>query len=251
MQDVIPIMQKYDFSDLNIDIESTKLASDEARINFTSFIKTVKQELDKKALGTLTVEITGNDLIKHQLIDPKEIASIADYIVIMAYDFHYQGSSVTGPVAPIGGGGTKYEFDTNTVLNQAYTVIPRNKIILGVPTYGYSWETLTDSPQSATLPGSGITMSNVATEDFLKKCASCSALLDRKSQENYVIYKDTETGTYHQIFYQNKETMQRKVDLVTGNNLAGVAIWALGYENPSVMEPLTNYKRDIINITRL
>lgn len=251
VQDVTPIMQKYDFSDLNLDIESTKLSSNEARLNFTQFVKTVKKEMDKKGLGTLTVEITGSDLIKNTLINPKDIAPIADYIVIMAYDFHYQGSSVAGPVAPIGGGGENYEFDTNIVLNQAYTTIPRNKIILGMPTYGYSWETLTDSPQSATLPGSGITMSNAATEEFLKKCASCSALLDKKAQENYIIYKDNETGTYHQIFYPNKDTMQKKVDLVEQNNLAGAAIWALGYENPSVLDPLGKYKTDIVNLTRL
>ncbi len=249
--DVKPIMEKYGFTDLNLDIEHTRMASEEARTNFTTFIQAVKQEVMRQKLGTLTVEITGQDLIKKTLINPKEITEFADFVVIMAYDFHYQGSLVTGPVAPLGGAESIAEFDTNIVLQQAYKVIPKNKIILGIPSYGYSWETLLSIPKSATIPGSGITTSNAKAETFLKECTTCSAQLDKSAQESYVIYKDTETGTYHQIFYPDKNAVQKKVDVVKKNNLGGLAVWALGYENIDIYQPLSQYKKDTFDITRL
>ena len=251
VRDVAPIMRKYEFSDLNLDIESTKIASDEARKNFTEFITTVKKEIDKQQLGTLTVEITGNDLIKKQLIDVEKIGKIADYIVIMAYDFHYQGSPVSGAVAPIGGVGKNAEFDTQTVVNIAMSLVPRKKIILGSPSYGYSWETLTQSPRAATLPGSGVTVSNAKAQDMLGACSMCSSTFDPVAGENYVTHKDEQTGTYHQLYYPDEKSLQAKVALATKDNLAGVAIWALGYEGESMFLPLQGYKKEIVDITRL
>lgn len=250
VEDVAPIMRKYGFTDLNLDIESTKLASPSAQAKFTQFVQTVNNQIDQKKLGTLTVEITGDDLIRQKVSNPKDLGQIADYIVIMAYDFHYQGSAVTGAVAPIGGGGTSAEFDTKIVLNQAYRYIPRDKIILGVPSYGYSWESLNNTPNSATLPGSGIVMSSKKTEEFLASCATCSAAFDQDAQESYVIYKD-DAGTYHQLFFPNKASTQKKVELIIKNNIAGIAVWALGYEDRAMLEPFKMYKTQIVDITRL
>lgn len=251
VKDIAPLMKKYGFTDLNLDIESTRGASEEARQNFTTFVREVKKEMTQKKLGTVTVEITGNDLIRENLIDPREIAKIADHVVIMAYDFHYATSQVTGAVAPLGGAESEAEFDTKIVLQQAYKVIPKEKIILGVPSYGYSWETLHATPKSATLPGSGLTMSHAKTEAFLRSCSTCSAVLDTKAQEPYIIYKNQETTTYQQIFYPDKNAMQKKVDITMENNLAGLAIWALGYENIDLYTPLMQYKKDLVDISRL
>lgn len=249
--DVTPIMKTYGFTDLNIDIESTKIASDTARENLTIFVKTVVEEISQEDLGTITIEVTGNDFIKKQLINVKDIAFLVDYVVLMAYDFHYQGSAVTGPVAPLGGGSTEAEFDTNIALSQAYKVVPKEKLILGVPTYGYSWETLTKTPRSATLPGSGITITSKKGEAFLRACGSCSAVLDTKAQENFIVYKDGDTGTYHQLYIQDETTMQEKVNLVEKVNIAGMAIWALGYENGGILQPIASYKQDIVDMSRL
>jgi spore germination protein YaaH len=45
--------------------------------------------------------------------------------------------------------------------------------------------------------------------------------------------------------------LEKKVTLVTKNNLAGMAIWALGYEGGSILSPLQRYKANIVDITRL
>lgn len=248
--DVEPLMKKYGFTDLNLDIESTSAASDEARSNFTAFVQQVKKELIAKKLGTLTVEITGQDLIRPTMIHPKDIATYADFVVIMAYDFHYPGSMVAGAVAPLSGAESSAEFDTKTVLSQAYKYIPKQKIILGIPSYGYSWETINSAPRSATLPGSGVTVSNERAEKLLTTCSSCSARLDEKAMEQYVVYQDV-TGTFHQLFYPDSTATQKKVDTVLQDNIQGLAIWALGYEGKDMYEPLGQYKKDTIDITHL
>src|SRR4029078_3375483 len=139
------------------------------------FFSRVKSKVVEKKLGTLTVEISSSDLIRHNLIDPKNISAFADSIVIMAYDYHFAGSEVTGPVAPMGGGGDEAEYDTILALEKAIEVIPSQKIILCIPLYGYQWETLDDIPRSAVIPGTGQTASNSRVENLLSDCATCSA----------------------------------------------------------------------------
>jgi len=239
ISDVVPIMQQYGFTDLNVDIESIATASDSARQKFTTFIRSVNQQLKASGKYTLTVEVTASDAIKNKLINVTELAGIADKVVIMAYDYHYMGSSVTGPIAPVSGGGSTYEYDVETAINEALKYLPADKIVLGIPSYGYEWETLSEATSSAVLPGSGLTASTARIQR--EKCDGCEEKSDSISQEGYMIYQDQETKTYHQVYYPNQQSTQSKVDLAKKMKLGGIAVWALGYEDPTLLTPLKSY----------
>lgn len=242
ISEVAPIMKKYEFTDLNVDIESFVYASDSARINFTLFIQTLKKEIDKLQLGTLTIDASPTDLIRKRLIDLESVQPYVDLIVLMTYDYHYMGSIVSGPVAPIGGAGVESEFDVETGVQKAIEVLPKHKILLGVPLYGYSWETLSESTRSATLPGSGQVISNRRIEELLLSCATCSAQFDSMGKESYVIYKDSETNTFHHVYYPDKKSMEEKISLTKTYDIGGIALWALGYDGDTILQPLQQFK---------
>jgi spore germination protein YaaH len=240
--DVTPIMKQHNFKDLNLDIEYAKEASEEARLNMSYFIKEVKKGLDKNKLGTLTIDISASAFIKKYLINPKQVAEDVDYMVIMAYDYHYLGSYVSGPVAPIYGATDSAEFDTNSSIKEALKIVPAKKIILGVPLYGYEWETLGNFPRAATIPATGLIASNQRITTLLQNCSSCSAVLDPEARENYIILKDQTTQTFHQIFTPDKKALEEKVNFAKQNKLGGIALWALGYETKDTLEPLRSYR---------
>jgi len=240
--EVAPIMKEYGFSDLNLDIESVLMASDSARVNFTAFVSSVRAEMNKKNLGTLTIDVSPIVLFKKYLVDVPSIAEFVDRIVFMTYDYHYFGSSVTGPVAPIGGAGVEAEFDVEVSVKEAVNILPLNKIILGVPLYGYEWETLSDIPRSATLPSSGMVASNSRVEEYLASCKNCEIKKDGKAKESYLIYKDDKIDTYHQIFFPDKSATEAKIKLAKKYNLGGVALWALGYEGDTILDPLLLFR---------
>jgi spore germination protein YaaH len=240
--DVAPIMKQHGFKDLNLDVESFKVASESARANMTTFIKEVNDEMDKKNLGTLTIDISPTAFIKKYLINPKEVEPFIDYMVIMAYDYHYIGSSVTGPVAPLRGATESAEFDTDSGIKEALKIVPAKKLILGIPFYGYEWETLKDYPRTATIPSSGLTASTQRIAELMQNCSTCSAKLDPSAEENYIIYKDTETNSYHHLFFLDPKTLEKRLEYAKELDLGGVAFWALGYENFELLEPLKAYK---------
>jgi spore germination protein YaaH len=240
--EVLPIMDKYGFTNLNLDIEHTRAASEAAQESFLAFTKAIRDDLKKDHNKTLTVDVTTMDLIDPTtLIRPKEVAKLSDDVVIMAYDYHSTGSSVTGPVAPLNGAGISSEYDTQAAVQNALLSIPRQKILLGVPLYGYEWDTLGSVPRSAIIPNSGNAASNRRVEKLVSDCATCSAKFDTMSQEAYVIYSDPQTNTYHQIFYPTSRSTLQKINLANENSLAGLALWSLGYEGPSIMSPLQKY----------
>lgn len=237
---VTPVMKKYGFTDINLDIEDVQNASSEAQLGFTQFVKEIKKKLSKQNNITLTIEISPADLINSRLISVPQIATTADYIVLMAYDYHYIGSTVTGPVAPLYGGGTFLEYDTNEAMANMRSILPPSKIILGIPSYGYEWDTLDNNPQAAVIPETGAIISNKRAEEFLTSCATCSAQFDTATQEPHIIY--AANGSFHQIFYPDKQALQAKISFAETNFLAGIAVWALGYEGKDMLSPLQAYK---------
>lgn len=243
VKQVSPLMRQYGFSDLNLDIESTKQTSASSQQKFITFVKKIKDTINSSHLGTLTVDVSTADFINSNLIRPEEIGKIADYIIIMGYDYHSTSSFVTGPIAPLQGAGKESEYDVTTAVQIALSKIPREKIILGIPLYGYEWDTIGSTPRSSIIAQSGQAISNRRAEAFLESCASCSAQFDIRAQEPYTIYKDTTTDTYHQSFYPNKNSTESKVQLANSLGLSGLALWALGYEGQSIMTPLINYRK--------
>ncbi len=241
ISEVGPIMKEYGFTDLNLDIESVSIASDSARENFTSFVREIKKNMDEKSLGTLTIDASPTVLIKNYLINLSEVEKIVDYVILMTYDYHYFGSSVTGPVAPVGGAEIEAEFDTEMAIKVAINTLPLEKIIMGVPLYGYEWETLGDTPRSGVIPGTGIAASNKRVEKYLTTCTDCEVKTDKYGQESYLIYKDEETRTYHQIFYPDKSATEAKVKLAKRFDIGGIALWALGYDGATILDPLLSF----------
>lgn len=242
VESVTPIMQEYGFTELNLDIEQPSDASPESRLKFTQFVKSVEENINPGIITALSIDVSASSFVKDtNLADPASFSEYVDKIIIMAYDYHYTSSFVTGPIAPLSGAGVVSEFDTETALAAALKVYPAKKIILGIPLYGYSWETIGDAPRSAVVPASGFSISSKKVEEFLVECATCSAAFDNVDKESHIIYKDQETGIYHQIFYPTKESTNYKIKLAKQNSIAGLALWALGYEDSTILAPLFEY----------
>ncbi|MDE2590881.1 MAG: hypothetical protein KGL95_14595, partial [Patescibacteria group bacterium] len=239
VKDSLPIMKKYGFSDLNLDIEYTSDANNIQRKEFVNFLRAVRKNLPNQY--SLTLEISTLDVIRNQLIDIKSVSSIADNIVLMAYDYHASNSFVIGPVAPLNGAGIDSEYDVATAVEKALQFIPSQKLILGIPLYGYEWEALGTTPRLAAIPGSGVADSNFRAETFLESCATCSAKLDINADEPYFEFFSDESNTNHIIFYPNQNTTKSKIDFANKNALGGIALWALGYEGNTILNPLSDY----------
>jgi spore germination protein YaaH len=158
--------------------------------------------------------------------DYSELALAGDGLMVMGYDYHWSGSSATGPVAPLDGWGT-YNV-TWTVEDYLYwTGYQREKIILGVPYYGYEWPCVGPEPGSATT-GTGNAKTFRVAEPLAQ---SVGKLWDQESSTPWYRF---EVSPWRQGWYDDWQSIGMKYDLVNAENLGGSGIWALRYDSDRV-----------------
>lgn len=245
MDDVKPVMEKFGFRDLNLDIESFREASPASQAAFLQFVGEVKNLINKNELGTVSIDISPSVFVKQFLVDPKNISLYVDHVIIMGYDYHYSGSYLAGPVSPLGGAPTIREYDLNSTILHALEKIPKEKLIIGLPLYGYEWETISPKPGAPAIPGGASTASIRRVSELLSNCNNCNIGYDQIAQSPYVIFNNSEQAYYHQIYYENQDSFRTKIDAVKKNQMSGIALWALGYEDPELLKIAGDYKNYI------
>ncbi|MCB9813370.1 MAG: hypothetical protein H6772_03110 [Pseudomonadales bacterium] len=224
----------YPFSGINIDIETSGTTNEKMRQNLTTFLLLLRQHLDNKYDHVqLSIDMYAGAAANQQLWNVKDIAPLVDYIVVMAYDFHRSSSSNAGPVAPLFGGKDLWDGDINHYLQAFLEIVPSEKILLGIPFYGYEWQTTSRDAQSHTFPDTGNTASYQRVTELLEESEKLQVEehWNEDALSPYISYK--EDGEIFVIYYEDSRSISYKLDYVNQLDLGGVAIWALGYEGNS------------------
>ncbi len=234
VNNTLEIMNKYGLTELNLDFEYAGTPPASLTKNYTSFVREFKGRLP--AAATLSVATFADAVWKIRMYDIPEIAKFADFIIVMAYDFTRPSSTISGPVAPLFG-KEKFEYDVYSAITGYIKTAPPEKIVLGIPFYGYEWVTVDNQPYAFTLGQSGALSTIKRTTETIKKTAA-PVMFDRLSQTPWLAYQDQ--GRWKQVWFENERSLGLKLDLVNQAELAGLAIWALGYEgnNPSLWEAI-------------
>lgn len=134
----------------------------------------------------------------------------ADHVILMTYEWGYR----YGPpmaVAPIN--------QVERVLNYALTVIPSEKILMGIPNYGYDW----------TLPyQEGTAANSISNTQALELAIQKGAEIqfDSVSQSPYFYYKDNDQNL-HVVWFEDARSIQAKLNLVDKYKLGGISFWTI------------------------
>lgn len=252
IKQIIEIMQKNSFTGINIDFEYIHSPSQKTQTDFTEFIKTLRQQLNAACTQlpdncSLTIDIYPDtaDKQSNRLWQLSDLAPHVDNFIVMGYDYHRTTTPKSGPVAPIHGSPEYWEEDLSTNLRSITQEIPPQKIILGIPFYGYEWSTLTSQPLSSTIVGTGRLATYSRIKKLLNTCDFVNTIeeLDKETDQLPCLLNfDPLAMTPHlryqinnkhqQIWYENTQSIKYKLQLIKQAGFAGVAIWALGYEAP-------------------
>lgn len=197
---------------VNIDFENVK-ASD--RIYLTAFFRELAATLRPKNLlvtASIPAKTYDDKSSAHSgAFDYQAIAPYLDMVMIMAYDEHYAGGD-PGPVASLPW--------VEKVINYTLKSFPPQKVILGIPAYGYDWSW-----------SKGKALQYTGVQNLIKKY-QIAPKWHSEYKVPYFTYKSW--GVTHQVWYENSYSTSYKADLVKKYGLKGVAVWRLGYEDPSI-----------------
>ena len=203
---------------VNIDFESFP---ESQRLNLITFVKDLRFSL-RSSIPNAQVTLATPAVDWNNAWDFKSLANESDGLFIMGYDYHWKGSTLTGPVAPLTGGSYNVSNTINTYLS--ITENNLDKIILGVPYYGYSWPSLSGEKGSNTTgTGSAELFSSAEA-----RALSYGKKWDTLSQTPWYRFQNPD---WFQTWYDDSLSLSKKYDFVNAKNLGGIGIWALGYDD--------------------
>lgn len=133
----------------------------------------------------------------------------ADYVIIMTYEWGYTYSAPMS-VQPID--------EVRKVLSYAVSEIPSQKVLMGMPNYGYDWTLPYTRGEAAQSIGF-----MAATELAAEK--NSEILYDERTQTPYFYY--TDNGTRHVVWFDDPQSVNAKLGLVDEFDLAGVSYWTV------------------------
>lgn len=211
LNNVIANMRAKNYRGLDIDFE---YIYPENREDYNNFLRKTVNRL--RPLGyTITSALapkTSADQkgLLYEAHDYPVHGALLDHVILMTYEWGY----TFGPplaVAPIN--------EIRKVLNYAVTAIPRDKILMGIPNYGYDW----------TLPyveGSrAATVTNTGAVDLAVREKAAIQYNDVSKAPYFNYYDDAKKQ--HVVWFEDARSIEAKLELVDEYNLGGVSYWTI------------------------
>ena len=233
------IVSSPEISGLHLDMEVFQPVPLDVRDGYTAFVARLAEAMRSRhprlSLSVFVLAFDDDDAYNE-----RALGQIADFVVVQGYDYHSRGSANAGPVAAVAGWG---RLNWETVLRRFDELgVPRDKMVMGVPLYGYEWPVHSSEPGAKTR-GPGVIVPLTAPEGVrpelpraLSRAQEHGTHRDAVSGSPYYVYR-TDEGWW-QGWYEDEESLRRKYAFVQENGLGGIALFPLAYGTEALWEQI-------------
>lgn len=209
----------YKLNGINIDFEKIKA---EAGVHYIQFLRELSVKCRNNGIVLSVDSYVPTEYTKYY--DREEQGKIVDYVVVMAYDEHYAGSEIAGPVASIG-------FVKEAVTN-ILTMVPKEKTIIGIPFYTRLWKEASNGEVSSEAYA-------ISKAKQLIADSSLEAAWDNEAGCYYIEYQ--KDGATYRMWQEEDKSIEEKMKVIYKAEVAGTAAWKLGQESNSVWDVIERY----------
>lgn len=226
-------------SGIQLDVEVFRSVGQDARDGYTAFVAGLAERMraDHPRLSLSVFVLAFDD---DDVYNERALGRIADFVVVQGYDYHSMGSANAGPVGPVRGWG-RLSWENVLARFDAFGV-PRRKIVMSVPLYGYEWPVASEEPGAETLR-TGVTVPYTAAEDVLADRPRA-----RDQGERHGVRRDPVSGSPYYVYrngdgwvqgwFEDAESLRLKYDFVREEGLGGLALFPLAYGDQEIWEGL-------------
>ena len=218
---IISLVQQRNANGVNIDFEGMTSSNSVA---FTNFMISLCNQMHAAIPGSqISIALPAVDW--SNIFDVGTMNTYVDLFIIMGYDYHWKNSANAGPVSPLNHGNYWPTIDcSKSVVYYLNDGVSPNKLCLGVPYYGYDWPTSSNAI-NATTTASGTA---VVYYNAYPNSQTYGYQWNIPSSTPYYMYN---SGGWHQTWYDDENSLAAKYDMVNFLDIAGIGIWALGYDD--------------------
>jgi spore germination protein len=213
LTNVLQMMQTKGYKGLNIDFEYVLPEDREA---YNQFLERVVSRLHPQGYSVSSaiapkVRKDQQGLL-YEAHDYEAHGRILDFVVLMTYEWGWAGGPPMA-IAPLD--------SVKKVLDYAVTAIPRDKIMMGMPTYGRDWTLPYVYGQHNYAP----TITEKQAVDLAAKYG-VNIQYSSNAQSPFFHYTDG-NGKNHEVWYEDARSVRAKFETAKAYDLRGVSYWVL------------------------
>lgn len=214
VQAIVNKVFQQNYAGIDIDYENLYVRDREVFIVFLQELKRALSDVNKLLVVTVHAKTEPTSgWSGSEAHDYLRIGETADIVRIMGYDYHWKGGT-PGSIAPADW--------VDSVLAYAVSIIPKHKIELGIPTYGYDW------PQG--MPAKGITHCDAVSTASRHKVP----IITNPQLGPHFMY--WENDLCHEVWFVDASLFTTLLDLVNNYNLRGICMWHLSAGDPGIFD---------------
>lgn len=205
------IMQERKFEGLDLDFEYVERDDREGYAEFARKVTAIMNQFGYEVTVALAPKTSADQPgLLYEGIDYRLLGEAANGVMLMTYEWGYtQGPPMA--VAPIN--------MVRRVVNYAVSEIPRDKISLGIPNYGYDWPLPFERGVTRARTISNLEAVQMAI-DF-----GVEIRFDTTAMSPYFRY--WQYGVQHEVWFEDARSIKAKFDLIKEYGLAGAGYWQL------------------------
>lgn len=212
-------LKKSGYRGINFNLEGVKKENKKQLNNFIEEMSDFFHSADYQLELSIPAKVADNRSEWAGAYEYDKLGKLVDRVIIMAYDYHWVNGP-PGAIAPLPW--------VQDVIDYALIKISPAKIYLGVPCYGYDW-IINNKENSA----QGLSFYQVMN---IREKYNSNLEWDQESQTPYLKYKNNKGK--HEVWFENKNSILKKIDLVKKFQLQGAAFWRIGLEDPAIWAEL-------------
>lgn len=240
IRSVLNITKTLGLDGLDIDWEfpAWNGANSREKIFFVQLLQELRKEFsrsDQKLL--LSAAVAAPDSIIDQSYNIPEIAKYVDFVNLMSYDYHsyvwyYPLTGLNSPLFPR---STEKGFLASLNVNYSsnYWIMkgmPKEKIIIGIPTYGHSYKLTNPRNHDVEAPAKGI--GSLGEDSFVPYYTVCQFL---QGGANFKFLNDSLVPYAYKndewISYDNIDSVIQKAKWIKSNDFGGAMILSLNCDD--------------------
>lgn len=211
LNNVKATMEQKGYKVLDLDFEYIFPSDKDAYNNFVKKAADFVHNLGYKITSALAPKTSSEQKgILYEAHDYAFHGKTVDHVILMTYEWGYTYSSPMA-VAPVN--------EVRKVLDYAVTQIPPEKILMGIPNYGYNWKLPFTKGTAAK------TVGNYEAVDLARKY-NTEIQYDEKWQAPFFYYRD-ENNTEHVVWFEDARSVQAKLKLLSEYGLSGGSYWTI------------------------
>ncbi|UOQ91723.1 LysM peptidoglycan-binding domain-containing protein [Halobacillus shinanisalinarum] len=204
------------YAGINFDFE---YVYSEDRENYNAFLRRVVTRFRPQGLLVSTAlapkDSADQEGLLYEAHDYQAHGEIVDFVVLMTYEWGWAGGRPWA-IAPIN--------EVREVLDYAVTVIPRSKILMGIPLYGRVWE----------IPWvEGTTARTISPKEAVQLAARYGVAIQYNKQYQSPFFRYVgENGQRYEVWFEDARSVEAKYETIKSYGLRGAAFWSLGNPFP-------------------